>query len=132
DRAGACRLGAPTEQRCDERGAWVDSRVAPAGALADAERRALADAGAKAAEALHRAGYFGPFNLDAFRWRGPDGAPRFNPRCEINARYSMGWAVGMGARTLGDFAREDAPLTRTRTERPRAHARSAISREGAP
>jgi hypothetical protein len=107
---GAFQLGAPTEQRCDDRGAWVESRPAPEGSLEGPERRALLDEGARTAEALARAGYFGPFNLDAFRWRGEGGRARFNPRCEINARYSMGWAIGMGARTLGDFARATAPL----------------------
>ncbi|HEU4409739.1 MAG TPA: hypothetical protein VFS43_31080 [Polyangiaceae bacterium] len=105
---GAFRLGSPTEQRCDERGAWVESRPAPEGSLEGPERRALLDEGARAAEALARAGYFGPFNLDAFRWKDGRGRPHFNPRCEINARYSMGWALGMGARTLGDFARGPA------------------------
>ncbi len=103
---GEWRLGSPTEQHCDERGAWVASRPAPAESLAAPERDALLAEGARAAEALALAGYFGPFNLDAFRWRGPDGATRFNPRCEINARYSMGWAVGMGVAALGAFVRE--------------------------
>jgi hypothetical protein len=41
------------------------------------------------AEVLRDAGYFGPFGIDAYRWR--DGATQyFNPRSEINARYSMG------------------------------------------
>ena len=40
-------------------------------------------------------GYFGPFGIDGFRYRDTDGHLRFNPRSEINARYSMGWAVGM-------------------------------------
>ncbi|MCU0687077.1 MAG: hypothetical protein MUF34_33330 [Polyangiaceae bacterium] len=105
DPEGSFRLGAPTEQHCDERGAWVSTQRAPEGALDEAEGRALFDEGARAAAALGRAGYFGPFNLDAFRWRGPDGARHFNPRGEINARYSMGWAIGLGVRTLGDLAR---------------------------
>jgi hypothetical protein len=50
------------------------------------------------AQALLEAGYFGPFGIDAFRWVDRAGVERFNPRCEINARYSMGWAVGMGSR----------------------------------
>lgn len=104
---GGCRIGAPTEQRCDERGAWIESRLAPPGSLEEDELRALLDEGERAAGALFRAGYFGPFNLDAFRWEGEGGARRFNPRCEINARYSMGWAVGMGVEALGDVARAE-------------------------
>lgn len=102
---GGFRLGEPTEQLCDERGAWVESRPAPPGSLDAPERHALLDEGERTAEALARAGYFGPFNIDAFRWRDEGGAARFNPRCEINARYSMGWAIGMGVQTLGDLAR---------------------------
>ena len=60
------------------------------------ERRALEEEARRVAEALGKIGYFGPFNLDAFAWKGDDGGRRFNPRCEINARYSMGWAVGLG------------------------------------
>jgi hypothetical protein len=50
------------------------------------------------AEALIRAGYFGPFGIDGYRWKDEHGTLRFNPRTDINARYSMGWAVGMGSR----------------------------------
>jgi hypothetical protein len=42
------------------------------------------------------AGYYGPFGIDAFRWRDQNGKQQWNPRCEINARYSMGWSIGMG------------------------------------
>ncbi len=97
DRDRALWLGTPTQQICDGRGAWVGTSTCPPGALARAESEALARAAEEAAEALARAGYFGPFGVDAFRWRDPAGGLRFNPRCEINARYSMGWATGMGA-----------------------------------
>lgn len=94
--AGALVLGAPCAQRCDERGAWLETRRAAPGELTPAEARALLEAARAAAEALTAAGYFGPFGVDAFRWRGADGRACFNPRCEINARYTMGWAIGMG------------------------------------
>jgi hypothetical protein len=47
----------------------------------------------RAAAALQDDGYWGPFCVDAFRfaWRGRTWA-----RCEVNARYSMAWALGMG------------------------------------
>ena len=48
-------------------------------------------------EALAGAGYFGPFGIDAYRYRDRAGALRLQPRSEINARYSMGFAVGLGA-----------------------------------
>jgi hypothetical protein len=95
--AGAVTLGEPTSQRCDARGAWVASARAGEGELSSAERAALTSAAEEAAAALAGAGYFGPFGVDAFRFREAH-ALRFDPRCEINARYSMGWAVGMGAR----------------------------------
>ncbi|APR77786.1 Hypothetical protein A7982_03133 [Minicystis rosea] len=96
-RQGTLVLGAPTVQRCDDTGAWLGSDPAGAGDLAPGERLALVAAAEQAAEALREARYFGPFGIDAFRFRDADGALRFEPRCEINARYSMGWAVGMGA-----------------------------------
>jgi hypothetical protein len=97
-RAGELTLGEPTAQRCDAAGAWIASEPAPAGALADHERAALVHAAEESAAALAAAGYFGPFGVDAFRYTDARGQARFDPRCEINARYSMGWAVGMGER----------------------------------
>lgn len=91
-------VGSPTAQRCDDRGAWIDTTRASADDLTPAERAALFQALEEAAEALAQAGYFGPFGVDAFRYRDARGTVRFEPRCEINARYSMGWAVGMGDR----------------------------------
>ncbi len=96
--AGAVTLGEPTSQYCDPLGAWISSERADEGALAPAERAALGAAAEETAAALAGAGYFGPFGIDAFRFRDAGGGVRFNPRCEINARYAMGWALGMGER----------------------------------
>ena len=93
---GTCTLGQPTIQELDSGGAWVSTTIAPPGSLDDDEVAALRREEALTARALHHAGYFGPFGIDAFRWRDSHGALRLQPRCEINARYSMGWAVGMG------------------------------------
>jgi len=52
-------------------------------------------------EALVRIGYFGPFGVDAYLYRrSTEDAedPRWNLRSEINARYSMGWALGWDTR----------------------------------
>ncbi|MFT3772145.1 MAG: hypothetical protein QM820_42610 [Minicystis sp.] len=95
---GTLVLGAPTAQRCDDTGAWLGSALAADGDLSSSEREALFQAAEEAADALAKAGYFGPFGIDAFRFRDAAGALRFEPRCEINARYSMGWAAGMGDR----------------------------------
>jgi hypothetical protein len=93
---GTLTLGEPTAQTLTPTGAWSGTERAGTDALAPAELRALVAAAEESAEALRGLGYFGPFGIDAFRWRDAHGALRFNPRCEINARYSMGWAVGMG------------------------------------
>lgn len=96
DPAGALMLGAPTTQVIDAAGAWQTTRRARAGELAPDEALALRDEAARTGDALRRTGYFGPFGIDAFRWRSPDGAARFLARCDVNARYTMGWATGMG------------------------------------
>jgi len=95
-RDGALTLGEPTVQVVDATGTWVSSERAGPSTLSLIEREALVGEARVTASALHHAGYFGPFGLDAFRWRAPDGTAHFQPRCELNARYSMGWAVGMG------------------------------------
>ncbi len=93
---GALVLGEPAVSNIDSSGAWVSTTRAAPGALTAAERAALTEQTKATAKALGALGYFGPFGLDAFRWRAPDGELHFQPRCEVNARYSMGWAVGMG------------------------------------
>lgn len=95
---GAAHYGEPTTQDCDEQGVWLRSRRAGPGELASAELDALARSTAEAGQALHAAGYAGPFGVDAYRWLDAHERPRFNALCELNARYSMGWAIGMGER----------------------------------
>ena len=91
-REGVTTLGEPTRQTCDENGAW--QKTSTADDLEPSEEAALRASALLASHALDEAKYFGPFGVDAYRWR--DGAVfRFNPRSEINARYSMGWAIGM-------------------------------------
>ena len=92
---GAIRLGAPTTQTCDARGVWLESRLATAADLDEAEYAELTAMAGRVAKALHLADYFGPFGVDAYRWRDANGGVRFNPCSEINARYSMGWRAGM-------------------------------------
>jgi hypothetical protein len=93
--SGALRVGAPTVQRCDGHGAWLSTALAAPSELVSEEERALLEEASRVADALYRAGYFGPFGVDAYRFRHARRDTRFNPRSEINARYSMGWAVGM-------------------------------------
>src|SRR5690606_32524701 len=63
-------------------------------ALAPSERAALYEQVRAVSLALHAVGYFGPFGIDAFRYESSEG-PRFNPRSEINARYTLAFATGM-------------------------------------
>lgn len=93
---GSCRLGAIVEQRCDARGAWLST--APLSALTDEDSEMsarLLEEAKRVAAALAQAGYFGPFGIDAYSYRGPMNAIHLQLRSEINARYSMGFAVGL-------------------------------------
>ena len=95
-RDGETVWGQPTVQVCDMHCAWRESRRAGAGEITEAEGSALAMAAREAAESLRALGYWGAFGVDAFRWRDGEGRLRWNPRCEVNARYTMGWTMGMG------------------------------------
>jgi phosphoribosylaminoimidazole carboxylase (NCAIR synthetase) len=92
---GDLRLGRPCEQHTDSFRAWIASAPLAAGELRAEWRRALVCAAERAAEALQRAGYFGPFGIDAYLWRTPAGGLELNPLGELNARYTMGFSVGM-------------------------------------
>jgi hypothetical protein len=64
---------------------------APAGGLAaPADRAELEAAVAAAAEAAREEGYLGPLEIDCWSWRDGNGADRFHPLGEINARISFG------------------------------------------
>jgi hypothetical protein len=93
------RVGVLTRQRTDARGAWLASEVVGPGEgeghLAEVRER-IADEVRGVARALSDAGYFGPFGVDAFTYEDHEGRVRLQPRSEINARYSMGFAVGFG------------------------------------
>jgi ATP-grasp domain len=86
---GALAEGPLVAQTCDAAGAWLASAVA---FDADWRRAALQGQIKLVSGALHAAGYFGPFGVDAFEYR-EKGELRFQPRSEINARYSMGFAL---------------------------------------
>lgn len=98
-RDGATTLGVPTRQHVDAGGRWLASAVAGPGDLAAHEHAALFAAATRVAAALHVAGYFGPFGIDAYRYRDDAGNLAFHPLSEINARLSMGFVAGMGGRT---------------------------------
>lgn len=92
---GSCARGEATVQEVSA-GAWRRSWRARPGELHEPERAALLARFDDAARALHEAGYFGPFGIDAFRYE-VGGEERFQPLSEINARYTMAWGTGMSA-----------------------------------
>tara|TARA_R110002094_G_scaffold149604_2_gene138187 strand:+ start:1946 stop:2845 length:900 start_codon:yes stop_codon:yes gene_type:complete len=102
---GVCLTGQPTRLITDELGAWLGNEPGPA--LHDQEREQLHAAHAVAARALSAAGFFGPFATDAFRYRTDDGRVHFHALSELNARYSMGFFVGL-ADCLEEWARRVA------------------------
>lgn len=89
-------VGALVRQRCDARGSWLASEAisSPSAAESEIAVRLVEEANAVAV-ALAEAGYFGPFGIDAYTYLGAEGALRLQPRSEINARYSMGFALGL-------------------------------------
>jgi hypothetical protein len=98
DARGAVRISAPGIQQTTSAGAWTGTELAAAGELTREDDLELERAVAEAGSALARAGYFGPFGIDAYRHRAQDGSTRtlLNPLSEINARYTMDWAQALG------------------------------------
>jgi phosphoribosylaminoimidazole carboxylase (NCAIR synthetase) len=90
---GELTLGRVCEQRCDAQRAWQSTRLAEN--LGSATSEQLTNAAERTADALRGEGYFGPFGIDAYENRDAEGALRLNPLGEINARYTMGYAIGM-------------------------------------
>jgi hypothetical protein len=78
-------------QVCDTQGRWVESQLAAPDALTAPERTALELELDRVARALGDLGYVGPFGVDAYRYRDAHGALAFQPRSEINARFTMGY-----------------------------------------
>ncbi|HBL30685.1 MAG TPA: hypothetical protein DD490_27940, partial [Acidobacteria bacterium] len=63
--------------------------------LPAADRERLMETARAVAADLRVAGYVGPFGIDAWHWRRPDGTVAFHPLGEINARMTFGlvaWA----------------------------------------
>jgi hypothetical protein len=105
---GASRLGALVKQRCDERGAWISTEAVAAPSAHEVVLASKLTAEAeRVASALAGGGYFGPFGIDAYTYRGASADFDIQVRSEINARYSMGFAIGFA----GAAARNsDAPV----------------------
>ncbi len=68
------------------------------------DRERLLETVERVAEALRRAGYVGPFGVDAWRYRRQDGVVALNPLGEINARMTFGLVAWTRAhRTAADL-----------------------------
>ncbi|MCC6810932.1 MAG: hypothetical protein IT381_26115 [Deltaproteobacteria bacterium] len=88
---GACALGRICVQATNGRGVFRSARLADRADLRTDEARALLIAAERTAAALRDTGYFGPFGIDGYRYeRG------FCALSEINARYTMAFAIGFG------------------------------------
>jgi hypothetical protein len=94
DASGSFVLGRICVQETNEFRAWVSTRPALAEDLSSAQAAQLTERAEKVAAALIAAGYFGPFGIDAYLFRTRSGGLQLNPLSELNARYSMGFAVG--------------------------------------
>jgi hypothetical protein len=81
-------------QRVDRKGQFTGIDLQPS--LSEAERDRLRETVELVAGALRRAGYAGPFGIDAWRYRKADGEKILHPLGEINARMTFGriaWAL---------------------------------------
>lgn len=83
------RIAGIHRQRVDAKGQFagieLDARDLPA-----EDRSRLEEVVTGVATALRQAGYAGPFGIDAWHWRRPDGTVAFHPLGEINARMTFG------------------------------------------
>jgi len=98
-REGVLSIGTTREQRIDPMGRF-QHMLPNAITITDFENTTLTEQVTLVGNALHAAGYFGPFGIDAFRYKLPDGAVALNPRCEINARFTMGYPRDLLLRAL--------------------------------
>jgi hypothetical protein len=92
---GEASLGVVVRQRCDARGAWIVTERLTSPTQHDLETAAVIENEARRTSvALAGAGYFGPFGIDSYVYRSENGNLDIQLRSEINARYSMGFAIG--------------------------------------
>jgi hypothetical protein len=98
---GTLLIAPPCFQKTTAQGAWEHTHAADPGLVRPSDDQLLQQAVEQAGRALAQAGYFGAFGIDAFRHRVPGRDRRhlvLNPMSEINARFTMDWTLGMGAR----------------------------------
>ena len=86
-------LGHICRQLVGARGAFQGVRRLHEGELTATESSAFLEQGERVADALARAGYFGPFGIDGYRY-ALEGSLGFCALGEINARYTLGFVTG--------------------------------------
>jgi hypothetical protein len=94
EQTGRLALGQPCVQETNAYRAWTGTRLATPSDISGAEWARLVERASTVAEALQRAGYFGPFGIDAYLFTTRSGRYELNPLGELNARYTMGFAIG--------------------------------------
>jgi hypothetical protein len=92
---GDVQLGQISVQETNQFRCWVRTRLARPDELQPSHARALRCRTEAVADALWQAGYFGPFGVDAYLFQTPNGALELNSLGELNARYTMGFSIGM-------------------------------------
>ena len=94
DSTGSVLQGQPTRLYSDPKGAWIGNQKLT-DSVSDIEKEAFQQAFTACAQALHGAGYSGPFGIDGFRWRDTEGNACWQSLSDLNARFTMGYFVGM-------------------------------------
>lgn len=92
--ADGLRIVGIHRQRVDVKGQFAGIDL-DTGDLPERDRARVEEVAAAVGAALRQAGYVGPFGIDAWHWRRPDGSEAFHPLGEINARMTFGlveWA----------------------------------------
>jgi hypothetical protein len=95
------RLASFHRQLVDDDGRFYGIELLPLSAI-DLELSRTVEA---VGDALRRAGYVGPFGVDAWRYRDPSGTVRLNPLGEINARMTFGLVAVALAERFGSCGR---------------------------
>jgi hypothetical protein len=127
---GSVSISAPCFQAVNEHGAWTRTELAELDVLARDDDQRLGEAMEVVGRALAAHGYFGAFGVDAYRHRALDGSARtvLNPLSEINARYTMDWALAMGERAALTSSSCSARPTSPAARRDRADTPTAAPR----
>ena len=91
---GGLLFGSPVRQEA-RAGTFAGATLATG--LAPSRVAALESALVQVADRLAGIGYFGPFGVDAFVWKDSAGVQHLQAPSEVNARFSMAFALGAPA-----------------------------------